>query len=127
MNAKGAITSQRKTSGCTRNGWSTASSVLFEKERSERDNLIYYRGQTIYAARKGAYKVHYITQTSYVRDSKKIVHDQPLLFNLEEDPSEKYNIANEHPEIVKEIHKMVELHRSGIISVKDQLAEKISK
>ena len=103
------------------------SSVLFEKERSERDNLIYYRGQTIYAARKGAYKVHYITQTSYVKDSKKIYHDQPLLFNLEVDPSEKHNIAKEHPEIIQEINEMVEIHKSGIISVKDQLAEKISK
>lgn len=103
------------------------SPVLFGKEKSERDNIIYYRGQTIYAARKGAYKVHYITQTSYVKDTKKVIYDNPLLFNLEEDPSEKYNIANEHPEIVKEIHKMVELHRSGVISVKDQLAERINK
>ncbi len=103
------------------------SSVLFEKERSERDNLIYYRGQTIYAARKGAYKVHYITQTSYVKDSKKINHDQPLLFNLEVDPSEKYNIAKEHSEIIQEINKMVEIHKSGIIYVKDQLVERIRK
>jgi len=101
--------------------------VLFGKERSERDNIIYYRGQTIYAARKGAYKVHYITQTSYVKDTKKVIYDNPLLFNLEEDPSEKYNIANEHPKIIQEINKMVELHRSGVISVKDQLAERINK
>lgn len=103
------------------------SPVLFGKERSERDNIIYYRGKTIYAARKGAYKVHYITQTSYVKDTKKVIYDNPLLFNLEEDPSEKYNIAKEHPEIIQEINKMVELHRSGVISVKDQLEERINK
>lgn len=49
-------------------------------------------------------------------------HDEPLLFNLEVDPSEKYNKA-EHPEIVEEINKMVEEHKSGVKMVKDQLAE----
>ena len=78
------------------------------------------------AARKGPYKLHYITQTAYVKDTKKVIHEQPLLFNIEVDPSEKYNIAKEYPEIIVEINKMVELHRSGVISVKDQLAERIN-
>ncbi len=102
------------------------SRVLFGLDNSARDNLIYYRGQTIYAARKGAYKLHYITQTEYVKDTKKVIHKQPLLFNLEIDPSEKYNIAKDHPEVIVEINKMVELHKSGVITVKDQLAERIN-
>jgi arylsulfatase A-like enzyme len=100
--------------------------VLFGSNNSERDNIIYYRGQTIYAARKGAYKLHYITQTAYVKDTKKTVQKPPLLFNVEMDPSEKYNIAKVHPEIITEINKMVELHKAGVKPVKDQLAERIN-
>jgi arylsulfatase A len=101
------------------------SPVLFGSENSARDNLIYYRGQTVYAARKGAYKLHYITQTSYVKDSKKTIRKEPLLFNVEIDPSEKYNVAKDYPEIIDEINKMVELHKAGVKPVKDQLAERI--
>jgi arylsulfatase A len=43
------------------------------------------------------------------------------------DPSEKYNIAKEHPEIIVEINKMVEMHKSGVKPVKDQLAERINQ
>lgn len=102
------------------------SPALFGLDKSARESMIYYRGQKIYAARKGAYKLHYITQTAYIKDTKKVIHKDPLLFNIEEDPSEKFNIAKDHSEIIDEINKMVELHKSGIIPVKDQLAERIN-
>lgn len=99
--------------------------VLFGKGNSQRDNMIYYRGQTIYAARKGAYKLHYITETCYAKDNGKIIHENPLLFNVEVDPSEKYNLSEEFPEIISEINAMVEEHKAGVKPVKDQLAERI--
>ncbi len=100
--------------------------VLFGTANSTRDNIIYYRGSTVFAARKGAYKLHYITQTAYVNDTKKTIHDQPLLYNLDVDPSEKYNIAEEHPEIINEINEMVKNHKNSVKPVKDQLAERIN-
>lgn len=99
--------------------------VLFGGGNSNRDNIIYYRGTTIYAARKGAHKLHYITETCYLKDNGKIVHEEPLLFNVEVDPSEKYNLAEEFPEIVNEIDVMVKEHKAGVKPVKDQLAERI--
>lgn len=99
---------------------------LFGSNEPARKTMIYYRGQKIYAARMGAYKLHYITQTSYVKDTKKTVYKKPILFNLDVDPSEKNNIANEHPKIIEEINRMVALHKSGVIPVKDQLAERVS-
>ncbi|MDP4680819.1 MAG: sulfatase [Cyclobacteriaceae bacterium] len=101
------------------------SPVLFGNGNSSRDNLIYYRGTIVYAARKGAYKLHYITETCYLKDNGKIVHEKPLLFNVEVDPSEKYNLAEEFPEIVDQINSMVEVHKAGVKPVKDQLAERI--
>ena len=101
------------------------SPILFGTENKGRDNLIYYRGQKIYAARKGAYKLHFITQTAYIKDTKKTIHKQPLLFNLETDPEERFNIALENTDKVREIEKMVEAHKSSVKPVKDQLAERI--
>ncbi|MCF6223738.1 MAG: sulfatase [Flavobacteriaceae bacterium] len=98
---------------------------LFGLGTAARNEMIYYRGQKIFAARKGAYKLHYVTQTSYVKDAKKTVYKKPILFNLDVDPSETNNIANENPKIIEEINKMVALHKSGIIYVKDQLAERV--
>lgn len=101
------------------------SPVLFEGKEQGREGLIYYRGQKIYAARKGAFKLHYITQTAYVKDTKKTLYEEPLLFNLEIDPEERFNIAKEHPEIIIEIENMVKAHKASVKPVKDQLAERV--
>jgi len=48
-----------------------------------------------------------------------------LLFNVEEDPSEKYNIADAYPGVIRSIDEMVKKHRATVEPVKDQLAERI--
>lgn len=101
------------------------SPVLFDLGQSPREEMFYYRGQSIYAARQGAYKLHYITETEYTKNNNKIVHEKPLLYNVEVDPSEKYNIADDHPEVVKSIEDMVQAHKAKVTPVKDQLAERI--
>ena len=101
--------------------------VLFELEESPRQNMLYYRGTSQYAARQGAYKLHYITETAYTKNTNRIVHEKPLLFNVEVDPSEKYNIADEHPEVIGSIEDMVQAHKATVVPVKDQLAERIKK
>jgi len=98
---------------------------LFERKESPRREMFYYRGTTIYAARQGAYKLHYITETEYTSNNNKIVHEKPLLFNVEEDPSEKYNIADAYPGVIRSIDEMVKKHRATVEPVKDQLAERI--
>ena len=39
-----------------------------------------------------------------------ITHDPPLLYNLNIDPSEKYDIAEDNPEILTGIKKVMEDH-----------------
>jgi arylsulfatase A-like enzyme len=101
------------------------SPTLLRGEKSPRDEMIYYRGQKIYAARKGAYKAHFITKPAYGK-GEVVHHEVPLLYNLEHDPSEKYNIAENNPEIIEEITRMVEDHKKSVKPVKDQLAERIN-
>jgi len=101
------------------------SPVLFGNDESPRKTMFYYRGQQLYAVRKGAFKAHFITETEYTKDKNRQQHDPPLLFNLMHDPSEKYNVADKHPEVLAEIAKIVEQHKATLTPVKDQLAERI--
>ncbi len=100
------------------------SETLFHGHPSPRHEMIYYRGQRIYAARKDDYKAHFITQPAYQGKGPE-EHDPPVLFNLMHDPSEKYNIAEKHPNVIKAIKKMVEQHEATVKPVKDQLAERL--
>ncbi|MEM9894967.1 MAG: sulfatase [Bacteroidota bacterium] len=101
------------------------SPTLFDESKSSRDQMIYYRNTEIYAVRKGAYKLHYITRPANGKPELKITHEQPLLFDLNQDPEEKYNLAGKYPDVVEEINQLVKQHRSTIEPVKDQLADRI--
>ena len=95
--------------------------VLTNEGGSDRNSVFYYRGTEIFAARLGVYKAHFITRSEYGRDEP-VQHDPPLLYNLEHDPSEKYDIAESHPEVIAEIIRMVEEHKQTVKPVTDQLA-----
>ncbi len=90
------------------------------KEKSPRDLVIYYRGQKVFAIRKGAYKAHFITQSGYGSAGPEI-HEVPVLYNLNVDPSEKYNIAEQHPEVIAEIQKILKEHMATVVPVENQL------
>lgn len=96
------------------------SAAISGKAKSPREEVIYYRGQKVYAIRKGAYKAHFITQSEYGMGGPEI-HEIPELYNLNVDPSEKYNIAERHPEVIAEIRKMLEAHLATLVPVENQL------
>ncbi|MFO7614352.1 MAG: sulfatase [Bacteroidales bacterium] len=110
------------------------SPLIFGTGKSRRDVVFYYRGQKVYAIRKGDYKAHFITQNEYGSQTAHpvtnppmeitntpTVHETPLLYNVNIDPSEKFNIAEEYPEIIEEIRKVLEEHLAGIEPVENQL------
>lgn len=76
---------------------------------SPRDFFVYYRGDRVYAARYGPWKAHFVTQTAYP-DGPPITHETPELYHLENDPSEKYDIAIQHPDVVETIRMRLEQH-----------------
>lgn len=102
------------------------SPVLFGEGESPRNEMIYYRSDEIYAARKGPYKAHFITEGVFGRGPDKKRHDPPKLYNLNVDPAERFNIADQHPEVIKEIKQMVEEHKNSIKPVENQL-EKVQE
>jgi arylsulfatase A-like enzyme len=110
------------------------SPVLFGSGKSPRNTVFYYHGTQVRAIRMGDFKAHFIIQNEYGSQTahpitsppleipnQKTVLDKPLLFNLATDPGERYNIAENHPEIIAEIRKILEAHLATLKPVENQL------
>ena len=95
--------------------------VLLHGDTSTRKDMVYYHGDEVFALREGPYKAHFKTKTEFVGQQKPVEQDPPLLFNLEHDPSEKYNIAAAHPEVVKRLIQRKQQHEAGVTRVPNQL------
>jgi len=80
-----------------------------------RDTYYYYRGATLYAVRKGPWKAHYATEWAYTGDNQWTEHDPPLLFHLEHDPSEQFDLSAENPAVLADIAAEVEAHRAAMV------------
>jgi arylsulfatase A-like enzyme len=91
---------------------------------SPRQAMFFYRGTRLYAVRKGPYKAHFITQPAYTR-GKPEEHDPPVLYHLGHDPSEKYDVAESHPDVIAEIRKLAEGHRAAMQPGEPQLEKLI--
>jgi arylsulfatase A len=96
------------------------SAVIFGNGPNPRNVVYYYRDTEVFAIRKGGYKAHFITQPEY-GSNVRTIHDPPLLFNLDVDPSENYDVAQDHPDIIADIKKILEDHILTLIPVENQL------
>ena len=88
--------------------------------KSPRREMFYYRSYDLMAVRLGPWKAHFLTQTGYGQPQPD-KHDPPLLFNLEVDPGESYNVADKHPEVLDQINTLVEKHRAGMKPAPSQI------
>ena len=55
---------------------------------------------------------------------EKKIHNPPLLYNLNKDASEKYDISKEYPDVIKKINRIVSEHKQKMIIGKDLLIER---
>ena len=94
------------------------SETLLRKKESQRDEMFFYKGDELFAVRLGDFKLHLKT-TDWFKEPKK--HNPPLLFNLNIDPSEKFNISSKNPEKVKEILELIKAHNTRLVRGKNQL------
>ena len=90
------------------------SPVLFDAGASPRRTMAYYRMGELFAFRLGAYKVHFITEGRYALGPARTRHDPPLLFNLDVDPAERYDVAASEPEVLAGVLAEVARHRAGM-------------
>ncbi len=99
------------------------SPLLFgQAEKSARKAVYYWRSGKLYAIRVGPWKAHFITEGCYgIGPKRGEEHEIPELYNLEQDPSEKYNVASLHPDVVQRLQKLAEAHIQSIEPVENQL------
>ena len=90
-------------------------SNLFTSNGNGRD-LFYYFGldHELFAVRKGRWKLHVKTYSQLGKEyfNKKI----PLLFDLDVDPSENYDLADKNPEIVAELMTLIKNKKEQILT-----------
>ncbi len=100
--------------------------VLFGTGPSQREVFFYYRGTRLFAVRQGPFKAHYITQSGYGPEQP-AMHDPPLLFSLQHDPSERFNVATNHPGVLADIALAVREHQAKLVPGKPQLEEVVKE
>jgi len=101
--------------------------LLIQEEKSVREVTFYYRDDELYAVRKGPWKAHFKTVDRPYSGAIIEEHDPPLLFNLEVDPSEKYNVAEPHSDIIEAITQIVAEHNANLESKPSQLEKKLEQ
>lgn len=72
--------------------------------KSPRDTLIYHWNDKVTAIRSGSYKLHI---RKWIKDGGFVKCDPPELYDLEIDPSERFDCAADKPDIVKSLQQKI--------------------
>ena len=92
---------------------------------SPRNEMFFYHGTRIFAVRSGDFKLYFYENNPNGYPEAMNELDTLRLFNLQHDPSEKYNIADQHPVVIKDIEALFRQHRATVDSVGSQLEKRI--
>jgi arylsulfatase A len=99
--------------------------VLDGTSKSPRNEMLYYHGTRLFAARKGAFKLYFYRNNPQGYPEKMEKLDTYTLFNLQHDPSERFDIAAKYPEKIREIDEMVRQHRASLVVAPSNLEKRI--
>ena len=90
-----------------------------------RNEMFYYHGDRLFAVRKGDFKVYFYGNNPAGYPEKLEKLETPTLFNLAEDPSERLDLAAQHPEVIEEIQALTATHQSQMVFGETQLEKRI--
>jgi arylsulfatase A-like enzyme len=88
---------------------------------SPRETLFYYGGTGLAAVRHGSYKAHFIVPSAPPAGS------EPQLYDLDQDPSEKFDLAAAKPDVLAGLRRIAEDHKKTVVPVKNQIATRPSR
>ncbi|NNJ24948.1 sulfatase family protein [Alienimonas chondri] len=98
---------------------------------SPRTEQFYWRQGKLYAVRSGPWKAHFITDgeygTGYGVPNKRIVRETPLLYHLDEDPEERFDLAAERPEVIERLSALAAAHRDAMVAGEDVTIARLPK
>ena len=86
------------------------SATLLNGRPSPRQHIAYYRNGELQAFRSGAYKLRLISAGAYGLPPERVVHEQPQLFDLNVDPAERFDLAEQRPEVVARLQDELAAH-----------------
>jgi arylsulfatase A len=92
-------------------------SLLPQLEKADESRaawLPYYQGKRLQALRQGRWKIHWWTN-SQLEAGPAQQHTPPLLFDLATDPSEKYNVADANPGVLKQLEEARAAHERSLV------------
>ena len=89
--------------------------ATFTQQQAIQDEVFYYRNQDFVAYRKGDWKLFLHDPDPWNKEFSE--SDMPLLYNINHDPSEVFNVAAKHPDMVKELTSLVERHLASVEQV----------
>ena len=103
------------------------SPLLRGENADPRKEMYYYHGTRIFAARQGDYKLYFYRNNplGYPEKMEKLKTYQ--LYNLQQDASERYDLAGKHPEIISQIEALVLRHQQTVQPVASNLEKRIGK
>ena len=87
--------------------------VLRGTGSSSRSHVYHYLDGEFMAVRSGPWKLHLKTINAASSQEKVQAQNPPLLFHLMTDPSERIDVAGQHPDVIKKILEDVDAHRQG--------------
>jgi len=79
-----------------------------------RGEIFYYYDDQLTAVRQGPWKLHLETIEAASGETISQYHEHPLLFNLAHDPSERFNVADQHPNVVERLTGLIKSHRASV-------------
>ena len=101
------------------------SATLTKGAPSPRETLFYYNGVRLTGVRHRAFKLHLaVAAGSGAGGAAPIpapANPTWELYNLDEDPSEKFNLADKHPDIVRDLTAMMEAHQKTVEPFENQI------
>jgi arylsulfatase len=107
------LVGQKIPEGTVYDGKDVSNIFLGEKKSEEIEKPFFYYGpKKLHAVRKGKWKLHIHTSSQIRKDY--FNGTLPLLFNLNEDPSEKYDLSKQHSDIVNMLLQEIENHNNEL-------------
>jgi arylsulfatase A len=91
---------------------------------SPRHTLFYYAnsgGGVLSAVRHDSFKAFFVAPSAGASDPAAAT-PPPQLYNLDQDPSEKFDVAAKHPELIAELRRLADEHQKTVVPVKNQIA-----
>ena len=87
----------------------SATGAILRGEPIARDTFAYYKDADLEAVRRGDWKLHFCKTTRSEGVNTQV--EMNALFNLREDPGEKENLFQEHPDVVENLNALADEFR----------------